>query len=391
MILPRISPIRALLLKTNPPPRPGMAPPALNPPAAHPPEPGSPGVHPLCRCPRLAGPAAALRALAGLISRSAFSLFVAASVALFAGPAQAQAQDYPAKPIKMIVAYGAGGANDIIARIVAKELGQALGQSVVVFNNAGAGGTIGAGDAARAAPDGYTLLMAAGAHALAPSLYKKLSYDIVKDFAPVGLVGRGSYVVSLNVDLPVKTIQELIAYARKPGVDLRFASSGVGAPPHLAGEVFKAMTSTHLTHVPYKSEPESLNDLVAGRVEMGFITVSNATPLIRAGRLRGVAVTSSTRSAVLPELPTLAESGLPGFDVSTWWGVLAPAHTPPAIVAKLHAALLKIVADPQYKSLLAVQGMDVASSPSPEAFAAFIKTEKDRYAAIAQTAGIQSE
>jgi tripartite-type tricarboxylate transporter receptor subunit TctC len=304
---------------------------------------------------------------------------------------QAQVQDYPSRPIRLIVAYGAGGANDIIARIVAKDLGQALGQSVIVVNTPGAGGTIGAGEAARAAPDGYTLLMAAGAHALAPSLYKKLSYDIVKDFEPVGLVGRGSYVVSINNDLPVKTIQELIAYAKKPGVDLRFASSGVGAPPHLAGEVFKAMTSAHLTHVPYKSEPESLNDLLAGRVEMGFITVSNATPLIRAGRMRGVAVTSSTRSAALPDLPTLAEAGLTGFDVSTWWGVLAPAHTPPGIVAKLHAALQKIVAEPQYKTLLATQGMDVASSPSPAAFAAFIKTEKDRYAAIAQTAGIQPE
>lgn len=326
-------------------------------------------------------------------------LVLAILTVLLAAPAHAQtqagartqAQDYPSRPIKMIVAYGAGGANDIIARIVAKDLGQALGQSVIVFNNGGAGGTIGAGDAARSAPDGYTLLMAAGAHALAPSLYKKLSYDIVKDFAPVGLVGRGSYVVSVNVNLPVKSVRELVAYGKKPGTDLRFASSGVGAPPHLAGEVFKAMTSANLIHVPYKSEPEALNDLVAGRVEMGFITVSNATPLIRAGRLRGVAVTSATRSAVLPDLPTLAESGLAGFDVSTWWGVLAPAGTPPTIVSKLHAALTKIVADPQYKSLLAVQGMDVAGSPSPESFAAFIKTEKDRYAAIAQTAGIQPE
>jgi tripartite-type tricarboxylate transporter receptor subunit TctC len=305
--------------------------------------------------------------------------------------AQSLATDYPVKPIKMIVAYGAGGANDIIARIVAKELGQALGQSVVVFNNAGAGGTIGAAEAARAAPDGYTLLMAAGAHALAPSLYKKLSYDIVKDFAPVGLVGRGSYVVAVNVEQPINTVQQLIAYAKKPGVNLRFASSGVGAPPHLAGVVFQSMTATPLTHVPYKSEPEALNDLIAGRVEMGFITVSNATPQIRAGRLRGLAVTSATRSAALPDLPTLAESGLPGFDVSTWWGVLAPAHTPPAIVAKLHAALDKITADPQYKALLAVQGMDVANSPNPDTFAAFIKTEKDRYAAIAQTAGIHPE
>ncbi|HTJ99781.1 MAG TPA: tripartite tricarboxylate transporter substrate binding protein [Bordetella sp.] len=325
------------------------------------------------------------------------SLCVAAlSLALSApGQAQTRAQTqvdaYPSRPIRMIVAYGAGGANDIIARIVAKELTGVLGQSVVVFNSAGAGGTIGAGEAARAAPDGYTLLMAAGAHALAPSLYKKLSYDIVKDFTPVGLVGRGSYVVSLNNDVPANTVDQLIAYARKPGVNLRFASSGVGAPPHLAGVLFETMTGTDMTHVPYKSEPESLNDLVAGRVEMGFITVSNAMPLIRAGRMRGVAVTSATRSSVLPELPTLAEAGLAGFDVSTWWGVLAPAGTPPEIIGKLHAALARIIADPQYKSLLAVQGMDVAGSPSPGSFADFIKAEKDRYAGIARTADIHPE
>ncbi|OZI34251.1 hypothetical protein CAL29_11965 [Bordetella genomosp. 10] len=317
---------------------------------------------------------------------------LAALALVLAAPARAEsAQDYPSRPIRMIVAYGAGGANDIIARIVAKELNEVLKQSVVVINVPGAGGTIGAGEAARAAPDGYTLLMAAGAHALAPSLYKKLTYDIVKDFAPVGLAGRGSYVVSLNNEVPARTPAELIAYAKKPGVNLRFASSGVGAPPHLAGVLFQARTGATLTHVPYKSEPESLNDLLAGRVEMGFITVSNALPLIRAGRMHGVAVTSATRSSVLPDMPTLAESGLPGFDISTWWGILAPAGTPPAIVDKLHAALAKVVAEPRYKSLLAAQGMDVASSPDPRSFAGFIKAEKDRYAGIAKAAGIQPE
>jgi len=329
-------------------------------------------------------------AAVGRAARVAAGL-AALSCALPAPAHAGSAQEYPSRPIRMIVAYGAGGANDIIARIVAKELGQVLNQSVVVINAPGAGGTIGAGEAARAAPDGYTLLMAAGAHALAPSLYKQLSYDIVNDFAPVGLAGRGSYVVSLNNEVPAKTPAELIAYAKKPDAGLRFASSGVGAPPHLAGVLFQAQTGTTLTHVPYKSEPESLNDLLAGRVEMGFITVSNALPLIRAGRMHGVAVTSATRSSVLPDMPTLAESGLPGFDISTWWGILAPAGTPPAIVGKLHAALAKIVAEPHYRSLLAAQGMDVAGSPGPRSFADFIKAEKNRYAGIAKTAGIRPE
>jgi tripartite-type tricarboxylate transporter receptor subunit TctC len=304
------------------------------------------------------------------------------------GSGAARAQDYPLGPIKMIVAYGAGGANDIIARIVGKQLGQLLGQPVLVINVAGAGGMIGAAEAARAAPDGYSLLMAAGAHALAPSLYKKLPYNVVTDFAPVGLVASGGYVLSVNTELPVKTVAELIAHGKRPGVDLRFVSGGVGVPPHLAGELLRAMSGASMIHVPYKSEPESINDLIAGRVEMGFITVSNATPMIRSGRLRGLAISAAKRSAILPELPTLAESGFPDFDVSTWWGVLAPANTPQAIVLKLHAGLRQVVEDPQYRDSLVAQGMELASSRSPQEFAEFIKREKDRYGVITRTAGI---
>jgi tripartite-type tricarboxylate transporter receptor subunit TctC len=305
-------------------------------------------------------------------------------------PPTAAAQEYPNRPVKMVVAYPAGGANDIVARVVGKRLAELIGQPVVIDNRAGAGGTIGANSVAKSAADGYTLFMAAGAHALAPSLYAQLPYDIVADFAPVGMVGRGSYVLSVNPGVPVNNVEQLVAYARKPNVDLRFASSGVGAPPHLAGEVFKAMTGTNLRHIAYKAELAALNDMVAGHIEMGFLTLSNTTPLVKAGRLRALAVTAAKRSSILPDLPTLAELGYTGYDVSTWWGVLAPANTPPQIVAKLNAALQKIVSEPEYKAQLAIQGMEVDSG-SPEEFAAFLKREKERYAGIVKTAGIKPE
>jgi tripartite-type tricarboxylate transporter receptor subunit TctC len=323
-------------------------------------------------------------------ARRAAVLLLALVAALGIGVARAE-DPYPNKPVRIVVAYGAGGANDIIARIVAKSLGEALGQTILVVNQPGAGGMLGASSTARAVADGYTLLMGAGAHALAPSLYRKLSYDIVKDFAPIGLVGGGAYVLSVNNEVPVKTVAELVASGKKPGVDLRFVSSGVGAPPHLAGELFRSLSGAHMTHVPYKSEPESLTDLMAARVEMGFITVSNATPLIRSGRLRGLAVSSKLRSAVLPELPTLAELGFADFDVSTWWGLFAPAGTPRPIVDKLHSALTKIVADPRHAAALAAQGMEVRSSRTPEDFAGFVLREKERYAVIVKSAGIEPE
>jgi tripartite-type tricarboxylate transporter receptor subunit TctC len=304
--------------------------------------------------------------------------------------AVAQAQDYPSRPIKLVVAYPAGGANDLIARVVGKRLAELLGQPVVIDNRAGAGGTMGANSVARSAPDGYTLFMAAGAHTLAPSLHAQLPYDIITDFAAIGLVGRGSYVLSVNPGVPVRSVEELVAYAKRPGVDLRFASSGVGAPPHLAGEVFKSMSGASLRHIAYKAELAALNDMMAGHVEMGFLTLSNTAPLAKAGRLRALAVTGARRSSALPELPTLAELGYPGYDVSTWWGVLAPAGTPAPLVAKLHGALSKIVSEPEYKAQLAVQGMEVDGG-SPEEFAAFLKSEKERYAGIVRTAGIKPE
>lgn len=303
--------------------------------------------------------------------------------------ATAHSQDYPNRPIKLVVGYAAGGANDVIARVVAKRMAEILGQPVVIDNRIGAGGTIGAHAVATAPPDGYTLLMAAGAHALAPSLYAKLPYDVLADFTTVGQVGRGGYVLAVNPAVPATTVQELVALSRtKQG--LRYASSGTGAPPHLAGELFNAMSGTRLQHIPYKAELAGLNDMVAGHVDMGFLSIGNTAPLARAGRLRAIAVTGAKRSAIFPDLPTIAEAGYPGYDIGTWWGVLAPAKTPRDVVAKLSATLQKIVAEPEYRSQLVVQSMEPEFS-TPEEFGAFFRTEKERYAGIARAAGVKPE
>ncbi len=333
---------------------------------------------------RTAGPLPAL-------SRRQALAWGGAVAAGLAGARPARADDWPNRPIKMIVAYGAGGSNDVAARIVAKFIGAELGQPVVVMDYPGAGGTLGANVAARSAPDGYTLFMAASAHVIAPSLFSKLPYDIVADFAPVSLVGRGSFVVMVRKDLPVNSVQELIAYSKQPGRNLHYASTGVGASPHLAGAKFVAMTGAPLTHVPYKSEPEAANDMMGGQVEVGFLNVGSSTVLMREGKLRGLAVTGANRVPSLPDLPTLAECGLPGYDVGNWWGLIAPARTPAAITERLNAAVRKAAADPEYKKLFAVQSMELATSPSPQAFGEFIKSEKDRYAAIVKTADIKPE
>ena len=292
--------------------------------------------------------------------------------------------------MKIVVSYAPGGSNDVVARVIAPELQKELGQSFVVENRAGASGGIGADMVAKAAPDGYTLFMGAGAHALAPSLYKKLPYDIVKDFAPISLAATSTYVLVLNPSVPATTLPELIALLKaKPG-QLNYASAGKGTPLHLAAELFKSKTGTDIVHVPYGGDTPALNDLMAGTVQLSFMSVASTAPQIRAGKLRALAVTSARRSDALPDLPTLGELGIAGYDVGTWWGLLAPAGTPDAIVAKLNAAMRKAVAQPQVKERFAPLGLDPRSD-SPAEFAAFIKEEVARYAAIAKIAGIEPE
>jgi tripartite-type tricarboxylate transporter receptor subunit TctC len=305
-------------------------------------------------------------------------------------PNFASAQNYPAKAIRIVVAYPAGGANDIIARAVGQRMTEMLGQPVIIDNRGGGGGTIGADVAAKSAADGYTLFMAAGAHALAPSLYARLPYDIIGDFAPVSLAAKGAYLFAVHPSLPVKSVRELIAFAKARPGQLNFASSGIGAPPHLAGELFKSMAGINITHVAYKGDTPALIDLIGGHVEMAFMTLSATAPHVKSGKLRGLAVTSSKRSAMVPELPSISEAGLPAYEMSTWWGLLAPAKTPGEIIIRLNATLVKIVGEPEFRQRLAAQGMD-AESNTPEQYAAFIKSEKEKYARLAQAAGVKPE
>jgi tripartite-type tricarboxylate transporter receptor subunit TctC len=302
----------------------------------------------------------------------------------------ALAQTYPVKPIRVLVAYPAGGANDIVARAVGARLSEALAQPVIVDNRGGAGGTIGADLAAKAPADGYNLFMAAGAHALAPSLYARLPYDIVTDFAPITIVARGAYLLAVHPSLPVRSVKELIALAKARPGQLNFASSGIGAPPHLAGELFKAMAGVNLTHVAFKGDAPAVADLIGGHVELAFMTLSATAPQVKAGKLRGLAVTSGNRSSIVPELPTVAEAGLPGYEMSTWWGLLAPAKTPVDIVTKLNGATVKIIAESDFRKRLSDLGVEAESMTSQQ-FGSFVKEQKEKYAKVANTAGVKPE
>ena len=302
-----------------------------------------------------------------------------------------QAQDsYPTKPVRIIVAYPAGGANDIVARAIGQELAQELGQPMVIENKSGAAGIIGADAAAKSPPDGYTLFMAAGAHTLAPSLHKSLPYDIVRDFQPVSLAALGTYLLVVHPSVPANSVKELIELAKsKPG-SLSFASSGVGAPPHLAGVMFQKLAGVTLNHVPYRGDTPAIADMMAGHVQLGFMSIQPLIPQVKAGTLRALAITSGKRSAAMPELPTIAESGLPGYDIGTWWGLLAPAKTPRPIVDRIAAAMRKVTAIPSVKERFAAGGI-AAQSNLPDEFAAMIKSEVARYRELASAAGVQPE
>ncbi len=310
--------------------------------------------------------------------------------AIFASPL-ACAQVYPAKPVRIIVSYPAGGANDIVARSVGQKFSELFGAGFPIDNRSGAGGTIGADVAAKAPPDGYTLLMAAGAHTLAPSLYRKLPYDIARDFAPISISAKSAYLLVAHPSVPVNSVKELIALARaKPGV-LNYASSGVGAPPHLSGEMFNSLANVKLTHVAYKGDAPAIIDLLGGHVDLAFISISAVSPYVKSGRLKALAVTSAQRTPVMPDLPTIAEAGgLTEFDISTWWGLLAPAGTPADTVNKLSAAMAKVVGMPDIKARFSELGVEAAAD-TPEQFGAFIKSEIQKFAKLAKLAGVKPE
>jgi len=324
----------------------------------------------------------------GRLMQFTLKTFIAVILTACAPVAMAQAAaKYPAKPVRMVVPFPASGTTDLLARAVAQKLSEAWGQQVIVDNRPGAGGNIGSELVAKAAPDGYTLLMGTvGTHSINPSLYTKMPYDHVKDFTPVILVAGVPNVLVVNPSLPVHSVAELIAYAKANPNKLNFASSGSGTSIHLSGELFKVMAGVDMTHVPYKGSAPALTDLMGGQVQLMFDNLPSSLPFIKAGKLRALAVTSATRASALPDTPTLAESGLAGFEASSWFGVLAPAGTPHDIVAKLNAAIAAWLASPEAKEKLAAQGA-IAAGGSPDDFVKHIARETAKWAKVVKASG----
>jgi tripartite-type tricarboxylate transporter receptor subunit TctC len=299
----------------------------------------------------------------------------------------AAAQAYPDKPIRVIVPVPAGGTPDVVARMVAPGLSTLLGQQLVIDNRGGAGGLIGAELAARAVPDGYTVFFSSpGSLTILPHLQKQVAYDTLKDFAPISLVSIGPFLLITHPSVPARTVKELIALARAEPGKLNYASAGNGAANHLAMELFKSMAGVNITHVPYKGAPQAVTDLIGGSVNLMFNSIPPVLQHIKTGRLRLLAVASAKRSPQLPDVPTVSEAGVPGYEAITWFGLLAPAKTPKPIIARLNDVMVKVVHAPDLKSQLEIQGYDPVGS-SPEEFAAFIRAESEKYAKVVKFSG----
>ena len=326
--------------------------------------------------------------------RATWPALVAAAMALVAGvaapDASAQAA-WPSKPIRIVVPFPPGGTTDILARAAAQKMAEAWKEQAVIDNRPGAGGNIGAELVARSPADGYTLLMGTvGTHAINASLYAKMPYDHVKDFAPVILVAAVPNVLVVHPSLPVHSVAELIAYAKANPGKLNFASSGSGTSIHLAGELFKVMAGVQMTHVPYKGSAPAIADLVGGQVQLMFDNLPSALAQIKAGKLRALAVTSAQRAAALPDAPTIAESGLPGYEASSWFGLLAPAGTPADVVAKINGEIARWLASPEAKEKLSSQGA-IAAGGTPEDFARHIAAETAKWQRVVRESGAKVE
>ncbi|MFJ4292882.1 Bug family tripartite tricarboxylate transporter substrate binding protein [Cupriavidus sp. NPDC089707] len=324
--------------------------------------------------------------------RSARTLAACVAFGLGALGAPAQAQDkWPSRPITWVVPFAAGGSTDIVARTIGQEVSRALGQPVVVENRPGAAGAVGAGYVARAKADGYTLFGGTiSTHAINASLYKNLSYDPVKDFEPVSLVGYVPNVLMVNAELPVSNVQELIAYAKKKN-GLSFASSGAGTSTHLAGELFADLVHVPMTHVPYKGSPQAVQDVAAGLVPFLFDQLTAGEAMIKAGKLRALAVTSPKRSALLPKVPTMAEAGVSGFEMVSWQALYAPHGTPKEIVQRLNAEVVRALKQPAVQQRLSQQlGMEIVGS-TPAELAGLMDKEIPRWAALVKKSGAKAE
>ncbi len=305
----------------------------------------------------------------------------------------AAAQGYPNRALKFIVGFPPGGGADVVARIVGPHLTEALGQQVVIENRPGATGTVAANGVAKSAPDGYTWLIGAvSTNAIANSLYPNLPYDPEQDLVPVTLLASIPQLIAVNPSLEVRTVRELIDYARANPGKLRFPSAGNGSTPHIAGEIFKITTGTDLLHVPYKGAGQALPDLLAGRVQVSFDTTGTIISFVKAGRLRALAIAAPKRFAQIPDVPTAAEAGLPDFDISTWIGLFAPAGTPAAIVNLLHARIATVLRKPEVRNLLINNiGSDDTATATPAEFASLLKRDIARYAKVIKAAGIRAD
>jgi tripartite-type tricarboxylate transporter receptor subunit TctC len=326
------------------------------------------------------------RADAVTITRRCFSLGIVGA-SLTAGAARAD--DYPSRPIRLIVPYAPGGGADAIGRIVTKRVSETIGQPIVIENRGGAGSILGTEAVAKAEADGYTLLVGqSGPISINPAVYKNLRYDPVRDFAPVTMTTAYPYILVVNATLPVKTLAEFVALARaKPG-EFNYGTTGVGAANHLVSELFCARAGLRMTHIPYRGTALAVGDLLAGQVTMVFADAVSSLPHIQAGTLRALAVSSRDRARIAPDVPTIAESGYPGFDAIGWHGILAPAKTPPAIVTRLNAEIVKALNDPATRALLEAQAMQIVGN-SPDAFAAFIKQDIALWQSVARQANVE--
>jgi tripartite-type tricarboxylate transporter receptor subunit TctC len=321
---------------------------------------------------------------------SGFPFLLATFASLLACAAGfATAQAYPSKPIRMVLPYPPGGGSDTIGRPLAQKLSESLGQQVVVENRGGANGNIGMEHAARAAPDGYTIVFALTAQlAVNPGLYGKVPYDPVKDFAPITLLGTGTYILVVHPSLPVKSLKQLIALAKAQPGKIAYSSSGNGSGGHLAAELMNSMAGIRMLHVPYKGGGPALMDLIAGQVQVLFSTQLASWPHIQSGRIRALAVSTAKRPASIPDLPTIAEAGLPGYDSGVWYGVLAPAGTPRDIIARLNGDIVRALSQPDYRGLLVNNGIDPIGSP-PEQLGQYIKSELVKWAKVVKEAGVR--
>ena len=329
------------------------------------------------------------RALATGARRAAALATLAVLAAAITAPG-AGAQAYPVKPVRLIVAFPAGGGIDTVTRVLAPRLTEALGQQMVVENRVGASGNIGADHVAKSPPDGYTVLMAYASHASNAALFDKMPFDTVKDFAPVSMIGAVPHIILVNPSLPVKSVPELVRLAKARPGEINYSSPGNGTPLHLAAELLKVTAGIDMTHVPYKGAQPAMVSLMSGETQLTITTMVVATPLIKANRVRAVAVASEKRVATFPALPTVAESGVRGTESNSWYGMLVPAGTPRAIVDRLHAAMVRALAAPEIRENFAAQSVEISGN-TPEAFDAVIRAEIAKWSKVVKASGARAD